>query len=258
MSKQKSRLPEHLLNLLSAAEKANGLPLGTMSSVLQQEIGGQLNKFLGDPTAYHYPVGPDGRRVAKHTGKVSTAFGPFGILESTAAQPGYGVKPLQNKSLEEQVRFSAEYLAARSKRAGGLVQGLAAYGEGPKYGAQVAGRLVKPVVPSAQAVVTTPAASAPTATSAPVVTAQAPAEAVAPVVQAAQPQSPVQEAWGAFLERVNAQGAPAAQPVAQALGQYGMPQVNVPDFLGAVASASARPQAGAFNQFSGLGTWGMR
>ena len=254
MSKQKTGLPEHLVNLLSAAEKANGLPLGTMSSVLQQEIGGQLNKFLGDPTAYHYPVGPDGRRVAKHTGKVSTAFGPFGILESTAAQPGYGVKPLQNKSLEEQVRFSAEYLAARSKRAGGLVEGLSAYGEGPKYGAQVAGRLVKPVVSSAQAVTTTPAASAPTATSAPVVTAQAPVE-TAPAVQAAQQQSPVQEAWGAFLERVNAQGTPAAQPVAQALGQYGMPQVNVPDFLSTVASASRSP---AVRPFTSMASWGMR
>ena len=126
--------------LLAQADARHGFPKGTMAAVMQQEIGGNT-KYLEDPSAYHYPIGPDGRRVAKHTGKVSTAFGPFGILESTAADPGYGVKPLQDKSLAEQVRFAGEYLAARAKRAGGLEQGLASYGEGPKYGQQVMARL---------------------------------------------------------------------------------------------------------------------
>lgn len=132
-----------IAQLLTQADKRHGFPAGTMAAVMQQEIGGN-SKYLQDPSAYHYPVGPDGRRVAKHTGRVSTAFGPFGILESTAADPGYGVKPLQDKSLGEQVRFAGEYLAARARRAGGLEQGLASYGEGQKYSQAVMARLGVP------------------------------------------------------------------------------------------------------------------
>jgi len=138
--------PDELVQLLIEADKRNGFPVGTMASVMRQEIGGNT-KYIQDPAAYHYPVGPDGRRVAKHTGKVSTAFGPFGILESTAADPGYGVRPLQDKSLAEQVRFASEYLAARSKQAGSLEQGLAGYGEGQKYSQAVMARLGVPGSP---------------------------------------------------------------------------------------------------------------
>ena len=143
--------PDELVQLLIEADKRNGFPVGTMASVMQQEIGGN-SKYIQDPTTYHYPLGPDGRRVAKHTGKVSTAFGPFGILESTGADPGYGVKPLQDKSLGEQVRFASDYLAARAKQAGSLEKGLAGYGEGAKYSQEVMGRLGAPGSPP-QAVV---------------------------------------------------------------------------------------------------------
>lgn len=138
--------PDELVQLLIEADKRNGFPVGTMASVMRQEIGGNT-KYIQDPAAYHYPVGPDGRRVAKHTGKVSTAFGPFGILESTAADPGYGVRPLQDKSLPEQVRFASDYLAARAKQVGSLEKGLAGYGEGQKYSQQVLGRLGVPGSP---------------------------------------------------------------------------------------------------------------
>jgi hypothetical protein len=144
MSKGQSKalaMPDKVMGLLAQADKRNGFPEGTMYSVMQQEVGGQLEKFLGDPSAYHYGLNKDGKRVAGHTGKVSTAFGPFGILESTGKKPGYGVEPLKDKSLEEQVRFAADYLAARSKDAGGLKGGLAGYGEGAKYANQVAGRV---------------------------------------------------------------------------------------------------------------------
>ena len=143
-------MSEELNQLLSNADRQFGFPMGTMNAVLQQETRGN-QKYIQDPTAYHYPLNAKGKRVAGHTGKISTAFGPFGILESTAADPGYGVKPLQDKSLQEQVRFASEYLAARAKRAGGLEQGLASYGEGPKYAQAVMGRLgAAPVVAQAQ------------------------------------------------------------------------------------------------------------
>lgn len=138
--------PDELIQLLIEADKRNGFPVGTMASVMRQEIGGN-SKYIQDPAAYHYPLGPDGRRAAKHTGKVSTAFGPFGILESTGANPGYGVKPLQDKSLGEQVRFASDYLAARAKQAGSLEKGLAGYGEGAKYSQEVMGRLGAPGAP---------------------------------------------------------------------------------------------------------------
>ena len=136
----KSSLTPDLLSQLSAADKKAGLPQGTMQAILQQEVGGNAGKYLSDPTAYHYGLNAEGKRIAGHTGKVSTAFGPFGILESTAKDPGFGVAPLKDKSLAEQIRFSSEYLAARSKK-GGLGAGLAGYGEGAKYGQQVAARI---------------------------------------------------------------------------------------------------------------------
>ena len=139
MAKATKGLPADLLAQLSAADKKNGLPAGTMQSIMQQETGGNA-KYLDDPTAYHYGLNAEGKRIAGHTGKVSTAFGPFGILESTAAKPGYGVAPLKDKSLGEQIRFASDYLAARSKK-GGLESGLAGYGEGAKYAQQVMGRM---------------------------------------------------------------------------------------------------------------------
>ena len=88
-SKRSSALsiPDTLLASLDAADVRHGFPKGTMMSLMQQEIGGNA-KFLEDPAAYHYGLNAEGKRVAGHTGKVSTAFGPFGIgttSRSTAA-----------------------------------------------------------------------------------------------------------------------------------------------------------------------------
>lgn len=134
-------LSDKLVSLIAATEDKTGLPKGALLSVLGQEVGSQASKFIKDPAAYHYEKNAAGKRIAKHTGKVSTAFGPFGILESTGAKPGYGVAPLKDKSLEEQVRFAGEYLAARAKQAGSFEKGLAGYGEGAKYAQQVSNRM---------------------------------------------------------------------------------------------------------------------
>lgn len=126
---------------LTAAEEAAGLPAGILRSVIKQETGGKTEDYLNDPEKYHYGLNAEGKRIAGHTGKVSTAFGPFGILESTAAQPGYGVSPLQGKGMDEQIRFASEYLAARIRSAGSVQGGLAGYGEGSKYSASVINRM---------------------------------------------------------------------------------------------------------------------
>jgi hypothetical protein len=139
-TKQKG-LPADFLSLLAQENKRHGFPAGTMEALVQQEVGGN-SKYLDDPTAYHYPLNAEGKRVAGHTGKVSTAFGPFGILESTGRDPGYGVKPLGDKqSLAEQARFASDYLAARIKQGGSMLAGLAGYGEGDRYAQQVKARL---------------------------------------------------------------------------------------------------------------------
>lgn len=225
-----------MINLLSAADARNGLPPGTMASVMQQEIGGN-DRFIKDPSAYHYEADAKGRRVAPHTGKISTAFGPFGILESTAKDPGYGVAPLKDKSLEEQVRFASDYAAARAKSAGSLAGGLAGYGEGAKYAAQVVNRIPgQKVVAPAPVVAATELQANRNGAERLSIQEQAPYPA--PVVAAATaplvPQAPVQagpDPWQEFL-------AASRSPTSPAQLQYGTrraPALEIPDFGAAVA-----------------------
>lgn len=120
--------------LEAQAEKKYGLPSGVLGSIRQQETSGK-QEYLDDPSKPHYPTG------YTKDGVKSSAFGPYGILESTAKQPGYGTTPLADKTLENQVEFAAQYLTGRSKSAGSLEAGLAGYGEGSKYSASVLKRI---------------------------------------------------------------------------------------------------------------------
>lgn len=267
-------IPAELDQLLASAEKRVNLPAGTMRSILQQEVGGQVGRFLKDPTTYHYEADAKGQRVSPRTGKVSTAFGPFGILESTARDPGWGVQPLKDKSLAEQVRFASEYLAARSKAAGSLQAGLAGYGEGKKYAQQVSDR-IGPNGPTRVAAAALPSSQG----ASPVATrAEAPAAAEsAPTPQgfvlppsllaylasrgnapgAPAGSAPAANAWLAFLKKAGPSPT-ASEPVA--------PVNQGIDYLGVLAQAqravpvqtaqtfqSARPD---FNRFGGFGGWG--
>lgn len=194
-------IPDNIFNMLAEADKKYNLPAGTMHSIMQQETGGNA-KYLDNPTTYHYNLNADGKRIAGHTGKVSTAFGPFGILESTAADPGFGLKPLKDKtSLAEQMDFAAAYASKR---------GIAAYGEGEPYARQVAARIAKgtpatvvpaEVAPPVQSVQLAQAeAPVPTAVPVPVAQGSVPIGYTAPNVagwnglKEALPQEPVQVA----------------------------------------------------------------
>lgn len=128
-------LPDKLLALTSEAEKRTGLPKGAVASLIIQEVGGQLDKFLKQPDAFHYAPGPNGEKPK------SSARGLIGVLKDTATKPGYGVTPLKDYSIEEQIRFGADYLAARAKQAGSFEKGLAGYGEGARYAQQVMNRM---------------------------------------------------------------------------------------------------------------------
>ena len=240
-------LSDNLITLLAEADKRNGLPNGTMYSIMQQESGGQA-KFLDDPSAYHYPANAEGKRIAGHTGKVSTAFGPFGILESTAANPGYGVAPLKDKSFEEQLRFASDYLVARSKQAGGLQAGVAAYGEGDKYGKQVMARIpgAAPITQEA------PVTVAKVAPSVPVTQNQAAAPQVqdAPVQVAQAPQRVISES---DLVDPNM----GWNGMSQVLAQATLPNATIPTAslnFGAEQVQRPIPQP----NFASFGSWGKK
>lgn len=187
-------IPSDLMAMLAAADKRNNLPAGTMHAILQQETGGNA-KYLNDPAAYHYEADASGRRIAKHTGQVSTAFGPFGILESTGAQPGYGVAPLKDKSWDEQLRFASDYVAARAKNAGGLEAGLAGYGEGKKYSQQVMTRIGQGAA-GEPVVVSAPVEQG----GEPVVVAQAPVQLAQVTPQQVGYVAPQAGSWEAFQQ----------------------------------------------------------
>jgi len=120
--------------LAAAEEKRAGLPAGTVSSIVAQETGWQ-QRFLVDPSEAHYKTGSDGKKPK------SSARGLGGILKDTARDPGYGVAPLKDWTVPEQLRFIADYAMAQIKRTGSVEKGLAAYGEGDKYAEQVAKRI---------------------------------------------------------------------------------------------------------------------
>lgn len=245
-------LPDKVFSLLADADKQRGFPPGTMQSLLMQETGGQA-KYLNDPTSYHYAANADGKRIAGHTGKISTAQGPFGILESTGRDPGYGVKPMGDRAnLAEHIRFAADYLDARSKSGGSLNAGLAGYGEGAKYASQVTRRrdgqpavapaapaMAEPVVQMAQAPVVAEPVVTQTPEAAPVVLAQADP---VPVVQGQVVPEATQPEVVAQAQAVAPVGSPA------------FPTYQNPDFMAALGNILQRSKP----NFQAFGSFGKR
>jgi hypothetical protein len=63
--------------------------------------------------------------------KQSGAFGLMQIIPKTAADPGYDVAPMRDKSPQENVRFGREYLNAMVREFGDITHGIMAYNAGP-------------------------------------------------------------------------------------------------------------------------------
>ena len=247
MAKSNSVIPEGLAQLLAAADKSRGFPAGTMASVMQQETGGN-QKYISDPTTYHYAANAAGQRIAGHTGKISTAFGPFGILESTGRDPGYGVTPLKSKDLEEQIRFASDYLAARSKNAGGLHAGLAGYGEGEKYATQVQGRMTPQQIERAAASppeITPPLDATTQVASQPINVVQPTVAQVTQPIEAPAVASSGPDVWMEFQRNMQARQSPQAETLAS----YGAPMA-IPNFAAVAPPTSLRPN---FQAFTGYG-----
>jgi len=70
---------------------------------------------------------PDGSVLTSPKG----AKGRNQVLDSTNYDPGFGVRPAQNDSLEERARVGRDYLAAMVQKYGELPKALAAYNAGP-------------------------------------------------------------------------------------------------------------------------------
>jgi hypothetical protein len=97
---------------------------------------------LIDKYSSHYglPSGLLARLVGAESAYNPSAVSPVGargltqIMPATAADPGYGIQPLQNDSDEENVRFGAEYLSTMlNKFDGSIPHALAAYNAGPGF-----------------------------------------------------------------------------------------------------------------------------
>jgi hypothetical protein len=128
--------------LLSIYEDQYELPRGLLWSVMIQESSGYNY-------GYHIPLtkkfGTEGRWIINaKTGEWdwSTAFGPFGITNRTARDPGHSVDPYDtsDRSLQPQIRFAASYLSALINKYG-LKKGIGSYGEGERYADSVINRM---------------------------------------------------------------------------------------------------------------------
>lgn len=107
--------PEFISHL-NKLEKERGLSEGTLGGIMMQESSG-MNK------GYHYAEGATNPKMSD--------FGLFGIKKDyTGKTPGYGIKPLQDTSPEEQARFAADYVAEMKKRTGSEEGGIAAFHTG--------------------------------------------------------------------------------------------------------------------------------
>ena len=93
-----------------------GVSESLLSALIQQESGGRHTT-------------DDGRLLRNDS---SGALGITQVLPATGRSPGFGVKPLQNDSREEYLRFGRDYLGAMLRRYGGdKSRALAAYNWGP-------------------------------------------------------------------------------------------------------------------------------
>jgi len=111
-----------------------------LSSELIRADGGvnvlALNKSVRNVESGGKDYNADGsvvRPIDPKTGKLlSSAEGAMQVLKGTARDPGYGVTPARNNSVEERTRVGEEYSAALVVHyRGDVVKAVAAYGWGP-------------------------------------------------------------------------------------------------------------------------------
>lgn len=121
----------------SAKEEVAGLEGRMMTNLLTPGWSGDANGNIDQNVLHAAMIQQEsgGRHFDDKGNLLQSPAGAVGIaqvMRDTASDPGFGVKPLQNDSEEEHLRFSRDYTAAMTKRYGGNpVLILAAYNAGP-------------------------------------------------------------------------------------------------------------------------------
>ena len=90
----------------------------TLDSVFKRLLGAESNSTHRDK---------NGKLITSPVG----AKGISQLMPKTAGDPGYGIKPLQNDTEEEYLRFGKDYLKAMYDKFGDWEQALAGYNAGP-------------------------------------------------------------------------------------------------------------------------------
>lgn len=90
----------------------------TLDSVYKRLLGAESNDTHRDKS---------GKLITSPVG----ALGVSQVMPKTGVDPGYGIKPLQNESKDEYLRFGKDYLKAMYDKFGDWEQALAGYNAGP-------------------------------------------------------------------------------------------------------------------------------
>ncbi len=103
-----------------------------MSKQLRMQARGMAERYGVDPIIFEKMIEQESNFNPNAKNKKSGAVGLGQITKPTGIQPGYGVKPIEDRyDPIENLRFSAQYLKAMVDEFGGYPLGLAAYNAGP-------------------------------------------------------------------------------------------------------------------------------
>lgn len=107
---------------------ADLLPVAPASLPAPRALGSQrIYDVVADIESRNRDVDAQGRVITSPKG----AKGRMQVLDSTNADPGYGVRPAADNSLAERARVGRDYVDALIGHFGGVDKGLAAYNAGP-------------------------------------------------------------------------------------------------------------------------------
>jgi hypothetical protein len=112
-------------SVLPAVNPTDSMRLANLAGAVDLS---RLNLAKRNAESGNRDLNPDGSVVTSPKG----AKGRDQVMDATNRDPGYGVKPAQNDSLEERSRVGTDYLAAMVKEyRGDIPKALAAYNAGP-------------------------------------------------------------------------------------------------------------------------------
>lgn len=135
MAKYKNELGSQLLNVYG---QVNRQVQGRAAAEASQLAGRQMKANM-NPTDFDRMLnitkqtesGGNAAAVGPYIEGQGSAQGSMQVMPATGTNPGYGVKPAQDNSPQEQARVGADYLAAMVNKYGDPKKAWAAYNAGP-------------------------------------------------------------------------------------------------------------------------------